>query len=1396
MGEKGKHDATDSDVKAGLDKTLLDGNAAAEGKLEPVAPELLALGAENRSVSVRSLRKVFQTTDNQDRVAVKGLTMDFYEGQCTVLLGHNGAGKSTTMSMLTGLTPCTSGDAFIRGMSVRTQMQDIRNELGVCPQHDILFPELTVRQHLRMFAAFKGVPSDQVEGAVERMIAEVGLKEKADYPSSNLSGGQKRKLSVGIALIGDSKVVILDEPTSGMDPFSRRSTWNIIQKNKRNRIILLTTHFMDEADILGDRIAIMSHGELRCFGSPLFLKKTYGVGYSFTIEKSAVVASLSKEITETVKKHVADAEILSNVGAEQSFRLPFQASDKFVALFNELDSRKESLKIAEYGISVTTLEEVFIRVGRDNDPYEAEQRASIQHIRSRSSSKDPQLVADLPEAKVIASAPSADKDDEPVVYGTLENDTAWVTFIKHFKALFAKRIIYGKRDKRMFVCQLVLPTILVILGLGLLLLRPPFGQDEIILTPSVYNGDFKPIERNFVPFNTFGGSLGEQLADRFNGDSSNGVYGVAVPVSTTPDAFSSCANGPNALLNMSSYLINEVEPSSEKGSSRYGAVSIASESNETNLYYNVMVNGSAVHAVGIYINLIHSALLQVLSGEGTATIQVRNNPLPRTFKQDQQYATMDAFTAAIFIMIAFCFIPASYASFIVKEREVKAKHQQIISGVSIYAYWVSSFVFDVLSYIPTVAMVMILCLIYGFDSFTENSGGGATFLLFMLFGPAVAAFTYVVSFAFKSHSTAQLMVMFGNFITGLCLMIVSFVLTLIPSTTSINVTLRYLFRLFPSFCLGDALTQLALCEAGRNCPSIDENGYNYDKLVSPYDWSVIGANLTFLAFEAIIYFAIAVFMEWSLTFPKIVAMVHHVDDSSYDPNSARNDPLEDPDVAAERKRVLRGDADGDVVKIDELRKVYNAPTGQKVAVRSLSFGIPKGECFGFLGINGAGKTTTLSILSGEFPPTSGTAFIDGCDISLDQSKIRRKIGYCPQFDALLELLTVREHLELYARIKGIPQDSLEGVVRSKMKQLDLVNFENKAAGSLSGGNKRKLSVAIALIGEPSIVFLDEPSTGMDPVARRFMWEVISRVSTQDAKCSIILTTHSMEEAEALCGRIGIMVNGRLRCLGSSQHLKVTYGSGYEVDLKTKFPTLPQLMQLANNLESNGIIELKKGDANPMNRVESAQEMESEEILTTTTITMEEIKRICSALMESERAALIAPNREGAGIYTAIEADGHVSLKNFLDWWVAENYACRLADFMEESFRGAVLLERSTAHSFRYRIPTADVNLASVFGKFEQNKSTINLEDYSVGQTTLEQIFNEFASSQDNPEMEAEHLRQQAMRSNASGKKTGSQATGTSSSLNSLEVMGPMPTFKRVSTNGGLMKKESLTGGVF
>lgn len=201
------------------------------------------------------------------------------------------------------------------------------------------------------------------------------------------------------------------------------------------------------------------------------------------------------------------------------------------------------------------------------------------------------------------------------------------------------------------------------------------------------------------------------------------------------------------------------------------------------------------------MNEVHQAYLQARTGNPSASITTHNYPLPQTYLQDQASSTGNAFVAALFFMIAFSFIPASFATFVVKEREVKAKHQQVISGVSIYAYWISTLVWDTVSYLPTAALVIAVVWMFDIESYTVGNAGGSFALIFILFGPSIAAFTYLISYIFTSHSTAQIMVMFLNFLTGLCLMVVSFVLTVISSTQALNVQLRYLFRLFPSFCL-------------------------------------------------------------------------------------------------------------------------------------------------------------------------------------------------------------------------------------------------------------------------------------------------------------------------------------------------------------------------------------------------------------------------------------------------------------------------------------------------------------------------------------------------------------------------------------------------------------------
>lgn len=259
---------------------------------------------DGKNVQVRGLSKTYKSQSGKLVKALDNLTCDMQFGQIFCLLGHNGAGKSTAISILTGLTAASSGDAQVLGHNLSSEVDSIRLQMGYCPQHDTLFQGLSVEENLELFAKLKGKTLHDANIQLESL----GLIEKRSSITKDLSGGQKRALSVAIALVGKPNFIVLDEPTAGMDPgvcsllqpipfnfvfkfflyafflskVSRRRVWDALLKDKGERVTLLTTHFLDEADVLGDKIAILAHGRLECLGSPLFLKNRLGVGYHLT----------------------------------------------------------------------------------------------------------------------------------------------------------------------------------------------------------------------------------------------------------------------------------------------------------------------------------------------------------------------------------------------------------------------------------------------------------------------------------------------------------------------------------------------------------------------------------------------------------------------------------------------------------------------------------------------------------------------------------------------------------------------------------------------------------------------------------------------------------------------------------------------------------------------------------------------------------------------------------------------------------------------------------------------------------------------------------------------------------------------------------------------------------
>ncbi|XP_038067464.1 ATP-binding cassette sub-family A member 3-like [Patiria miniata] len=1198
-------------------------------------------------IKIQSLTKVF----GKDKVAVNKLTLNMYEGQITALLGHNGAGKTTTLSMLTGMFPPSDGTALVNDFDIRTEIDGVRQSLGLCPQHDVLFERLTVREHLYFFAKLKGCPSSKVKEEVENYITALELEDKRDAQARQLSGGMKRKLCVGIALIYDSKVVMLDEPTSGMDPSARRFTWDLLQRHRQGRTILLTTHHMDEADLLGDRIAIMAKGELQCVGTSLFLKKKYGVGYHMTIAKapSCDVATVSALIAS----HVPGMQEESNVGTELSYILPEESVGQFEQLFTDLETRRVELGINSYGASVTTMEEVFLKVDKEEGDEVATENGKLEPnggTKAHSPINGDGATSVAHEANNTAfgaknglDIEQGPSDTQPLIL-IAQRNSGVTLYLQQFRAMFQKRMYHTWRNFLVMAVQLLIPLFMTAVALIAIKTFPAIGESPPLpVNIRTYGKTEVPY---FLPDNT------SELMQSVSGSYVSYLKHLdqkPIYVNNVTDANTT---------SLVDYLIDIGGKRLVTFNRENLAAAVFSE-DQQKIVATAFFNDQPYHTPPASLSAIDNALMKhYLKGEHMVT--TINYPLPRTVHEkandDLESQTFTGFSIAFNMLFGMSFLASSFVLFLVKEDATKAKHVQFVSGVHSLNFWLSTLLWDLINYTVPCVLIVVAFAAFGVEAYTGDSRFLAIFLLLFLHGWSIIPLMYLLSFLFTVPSTAFVRLTMFNIIFGIAAFMAVNILEL-PSLKLQNVAdvLSWVFSFSPSYCLGQGLSDfyenynvLKICssiesEVGLNCsdPRISANStlYTFNNNYLGFKAPGIGKELTFMAGTGILYFLLVILAEEGL----LRSLRYYLRDlicgqSGRDPQmSLLPENVLDEDVRAEQSRILDGQYLPDALILRDLRKVYSSPGKPAlVAVEGTSLGIPAGECFGLLGVNGAGKTTTFKMLTGDEAVTSGDALVDGFNIKNNIKQVQQRIGYCPQFDALIDQLTGRETLRLYARLRGMKEAVIESKVQELLVLFSLTEYAEKQTKTYSGGNKRKLSTTIALIGDPPIVFLDEPSTGMDPVTKRLLWKTLCQVRNE-GRC-IVLTSHSMEECEALCTRLAIMVNGQIKCLGSTQHLKSRFGKGFTV--------------LAKVSSLEGVPDMTE-----------------------------------------------------------------------------------LKQFMETQFPDSKLKDEHQG-MVHYHITNTQLTWAQIFGTMERAKSRYDIEDYSVSQTTLEQVFINFARMQRADELQS------------------------------------------------------------
>ena len=1220
------------------------------------------------------------------KIAVNGVNLNFYKDEIFALLGHNGAGKTTLISMLTGMYEATQGTAIYEGVNIldSMNMEIFREKLGICPQHDILFEDLTIREHLEMFSIFKGVESTEVDNEVNKTLHDFQLEDIQYMLAKNLSAGQRRKLSISISLIGGSKVIFLDEPSSGMDITSRRNLWEILKRQTDGKIIILTTHYMEEASVLGKRIGIINAGKMKCIGSPLFLIEKYGKFMSLNVTKEEDCDS--NTIIEFIKNNAEDIEYEA-LSEEIMFRIPIKNENSgkktnfdLKSFFTKFDDNVKKLRIKSYSVSMPTLEDVFLNVAAEDN----------NNIKSKEELEQQQ-------------------ENDKILYNSnlREDYTKNSKFLNDFKISMKRRYLITIRDIKGFLMEILCPIILTLFGLLL-------SKIEIGYKSGPVEVSFEELGKQNIIYSSYD-DTNINLNDFILEDiPSTKIEGLTI------DNFPDKKDAVKEYINKIYEIQKDTEDSSKKEvdmasddyTGYFGSLFMLDVDNSNKKYeFIIALNARVRQGLPIYSHYFLKHILEKACGK-KLSITFTHYPLPMTHDLSESKSFGNKIAIVLFLAIALALIPANFITIFVKERANNSKHLMRISGINITSYWIVNYIFELVKYYFTGGVCLLL--LYLFDAYKDY-----LYISYITLGPSLVSSTYCLSFFFNNESDAQNIVILINFLFGYLGSIIVNVLRGIESAKLVAKIIEYIFGVVPIFCFDFAFILLTN-PMGIYLVDYPNEFYNFkgDEMIKKFNLML--AMVIYSSAECVLYTLLHIYIE-----SQVYSFKKSTD------NKLEND-INDSEVIKEINKVnnieIISSSENDLIKIDgrttiddtkdlkeelyavkvkNLRKIYTNGCCSKqesdiIAIKNLNFAIMPGECFGLLGLNGAGKTTTFKCITQELSQDNGKIYVNNTDISGHFNELNELFGYCPQFDAIFELLSVYENLEFYASIKGIKKSSIQSLVNAMIKEMALDEFTNKIAGRLSGGNKRKLAVAISMLCNPPIILLDEPSTGMDPEARRFMWSVIHKMSTKGRKSSVIMTTHSMDEAETLCKRMGIMVNGEFVCMGKANQIKDKYGYGYEADVRIK----------------------------PMNESQKKEIYDKFNIDKNLLVTFENINSILDKMGKNNFSDELKEGRLGERIKREIELNGNVHISSLLNWIFFVENALKFI-IKGKNYFDEIIVSEHIENNFLFKMKKEHSNksIGFFFGLFEEGKESCFVTEYSIQKTSLEQIFNKFAASQ-------------------------------------------------------------------
>jgi len=1137
-------------VRSSQKKKLITSTTAYEKDVQedPTGSECF-VHVKNITKFFKFRRNIGSDVDDNDKhmgkvfAANNNISFKVYKDEIFAILGHNGAGKSTLIQNMVGIIKPDSGETYYRGLPFSQNKKEIRRQFGICLQTNVIITGFTVEDHFKLHCGIKGVK----DADFEKWIKEIDLVGKEHYEVQKMSGGQKRKLCIGLAIIGNPKYVFLDEPTTGLDPLSRRKIWSLLLKIKKDRVIFITTHYMDEADIIADRKLILNKGTIRCLGSSVYLKNHFQMKYNLEVETTdaPTVGNLIQRYVPEASYYTNKTEVDSSVTTlTHTWKIPVTASNVFSELLSCLEKERGHL-LKNFSLNAPLLEELFVSLNREPEEEEEEEKENKKKE----------------EALDIAGL---DVEDEPVKTKNTDvkkksGKAIQLPKLENVKkpGILKTALRLSRYRMRVYLRQKTYWFIGILMPVAVLYIFLPIFNDQL---------------NNFKFYNYEKRELSSEIYrnQQWNYDIENSKDILnTLTESVFQQELPKMANQGASLKELN---LKQLEMESQSITQEPYFVSSFSGNYINDTYqFTVYYNDSLIHALPSTLNTLSNAVLASHNINDT----IHLNSYPFNCFDDHSIILMKVL-ATLIIIFCIAFPLSFYGTNVVRERVQNLLKQLQLNGIDNKSYWLSVLFTDHIIFIITCFFILMTFVVCKFTPFFHPTIIILLVLYIFICGISCLLFQYSISYIFNTENNAFLIFFLCNIVPPYAITIRAFLENV---ESDLNVPLQVQFYLgaiivsfgtvFPSYGFVKFFKSLINIGIKHNAIGIDISILSLLKiryqLISCFIASII---------SIIVYtFALKVLTKKKYD-PKRRVLVATKDiDEKYDNELKESDD----DIQKEYERVLNDATENRIpIKMLKLSKEYdelNFETKQEMVeamerktfkygeyhmsemgsgrvvvtpFENVSLGIDRCECFGILGPNGSGKSSLLNTTSFTFPQTVGKIYYDGKDTT-ERVGNEITLGYCPQEDTLWNEFTLFEHIEMFLYLRGYSKAQAKKLTKEYISYSHLTEHKNKMPYELSGGTRRKLNILIALCCSSTKIILDEPSAGMDPSTRRYIWDII-KDTIQTNKASTIMSTHSMEEAELLCNRIAIMVKGRLKCIGSPEHLKMKFGNTYILDV--------------------------------------------------------------------------------------------------------------------------------------------------------------------------------------------------------------------------------------------------------